>query len=252
LLNDKIAAVDIIFSLLLVMGALTGLSWSAFSVPPKHSLRLVDQGLWVLLAGLVGGRAAFVSLNWGYFQVFPSEIFQVWLGGLSGLGAVFGFVGGICLVAWLYAESPLELADRLLPLGISLAAAGWLAAWWGGSAYGAQVDAWYAVPARAENGLWSSRFPTQLLGSLFTLALWAVLNRLVRPGSIPGFKAGLGLLGVGLILFGLSFTRVDPLPLWRGLRLDTWAALGLVGSAFLVLLVTGACIFARRAPKAGK
>jgi prolipoprotein diacylglyceryltransferase len=151
------------------------------------------------------GACRLCGTELGLFSVFPNEIYQVWLGGLSGSGAVFGFLIGLILTAWLHAESPLDLADRLVPLGMSLTAAGWLAAWWSGAAYGAQLEAWYALPARGEAGLWEMRFPTQLFGSLLTLGVWIVIDRFVRPGAVPGLRSALALLGIGLTLAGLSF-----------------------------------------------
>jgi len=162
------------------------------------------------------------------------------LGGLSGAGAVYGFVAAVILTAWLFGERALILADQLLPLGLSLAAAGWLAAWWGGSAYGAQMEAWYAVPARGETGVWVMRFPTQLLGAFLCLAWWAGVETYFQRLPAAGARAGTGLLGVGAILVGLSLTRVDPVPVWNGLRLDTWAGIGLVCLAVVVLGAAGA------------
>lgn len=252
-LDGKIAAMDLIFSLLLLLGAVTGLAWSALSSTPKRVTRLVDQGLLVLLTSLIAGRIGYVGLNWGYFSANPDEIIQVWLGGISGLGAAYGFIAGLLLAAWLYAEPVLALADGLLPLGIAFTAGGWLAAWWAGSAYGAQVDTWYAVSARAETGLWAMRFPTQLLGALLTLSMGVILDRLFRPETIPGLRAALGLLGAGLTFSALSLTRVDPLPLWRQVRLDTWAGLGLAAGAGLCLLFLSLVAFLRglRRRKAG-
>ena len=230
---------DLVFSLLLALGVVVGLARSAVSVSPERVLRLVDLGLLVLVGASVGGRVGYVGLNWSYFETHPGEIFQFWLGGISGLGAAYGFVFGLLLVAWLFDECLLKLADSLLPLGMSLAAAGWLAAWWGGSAYGAQMEAWYAVPARGESGVWAMRFPTQLLGALLSLAVWVGLDFISHRLTTVGLRAALGMLGIGLVLAGLSLTRVDPLPTWRSLRLDTWAALGLACLAVLSLALLG-------------
>ena len=222
--------------MLLALGVIIGLARSSANSVSDRAIGLVDMGLLVLVGALVGGRAGYVLLNWGYFQLHSGEIPQVWLGGLSGTGAVFGFVLALLLTAWLFAESPLVLAGQLLPLGMSLAVAGWLAAWWAGSTYGAQMDVWYAVPARGESGVWAMRFPTQLLGALFCLGLWAGLDFFAHRFTQTGLRAVLGLLGLGLVLAGLSLTRVDPVPAWRSLRLDTWAALGVICLAVSILV----------------
>jgi hypothetical protein len=41
-----------------------------------------------------------------------------------------------------------------------------------------------------------------------------------------GRTAALGLLGGSLLMLALSFARADPAPVWQGLRLDSWAAVG--------------------------
>jgi hypothetical protein len=41
------------------------------------------------------------------------------------------------------------------------------------------------------------------------------------------------------VIFGLSYLRSDPTPIWNGLRLDAWGALGLMifsGITVVVLL----------------
>ena len=222
------------FSVLLALGSAAGLLWVGLRAPAKLAVRTVDQGLLALLVALAGGRAGYVAVNWGYFAAYPGEIGQVWLGGLSGVGAVYGFVLGLCLAARLGKENLGLLADRLLPLGMALGICAWLAAWWDGSAYGVPAAGWFALPALDERGLWARRFPTQALGAVLTLILWAGLDWLQRLRSaVPGRAVALGLLLCGLLLFGLAFTRADPAPLWRGWRLEAWAALGLAALGLL-------------------
>ena len=58
----------------------------------------VDGALVAVLAALVGGRAVFVGSRWGYFGERPSEIMNLWQGGLSYHGALV--VGFLALVIW--------------------------------------------------------------------------------------------------------------------------------------------------------
>jgi prolipoprotein diacylglyceryltransferase len=232
-----------IFSLLLGMGAALGLLVCAIRVPPKEALRVTDQGLLALLGALVGARAVYVIIHWGYFQSNAEQTWQVWLGGLSGLGAAYGFIVAILLAALVMDENLGTLADRIAPLGFSLAASAWLAAWWAGSAYGPQSihlasAGWLALPVQDESGAWAIRWPTQLIGALLTLAFWAVLERLpwlnsTQRKDTPGRMAACGLFGFGAILFVLAYMRVDPVPFWRGLRLDAWGGLGLMSLGIL-------------------
>jgi phosphatidylglycerol:prolipoprotein diacylglycerol transferase len=247
------------FSLLLALGAILGLGWCAVRVPPKESLAVTDRGLLALFGALVGARLGYVAINWGYFQLHTAEIWQVWLGGLSGIGAASGFLATIWVIAMAARQPPGALADQLVPLGISLSASAWLAAWEAGSAYGILSTflphgAWLTLPARDEGGTWASRWPTQLVGAVLTLALGAVLSSLRRDGHSrrslkSGSTAALAILGFGAILFALAYTRVDPTPLWYGLRLDAWAGLSFMGLGLLSLSVISLPFPSQRNPE---
>lgn len=226
------------FSILILFGAIAGLGWCSLRVSPKEALRVVDQGSLALLGALIGARIGYVIGNWAYFQNHLAETWQVWLGGLSGVGAGYGFALAVVGVAVVSGQRLAALADQLYPLGLSLGVVAWLASWWAGSAYGIQaanlpIAAWLALPAQDESGAWTLRFPTQLIGALLTLALGVNLDRLSRRAPSqrtipPGKRAVWALIGFGAILFGLSFTRVDPTIYWHGWRLDAWAGLGFV------------------------
>ena len=57
---------------------------------------------------------------------------------------------------------------------------------------------------------------------------------------IPGLVAAIGLFGISAVIFTLSFLRADPIPIVNGLRLEAWAAVGLMIislSAVVVLLL---------------
>ncbi len=83
------------FSILLGLGALTGLLLAGWRAPKKETIRYLDAGVWTLFGALLGSRALIVVVNFSYYQSHPGEIFQVWLGGLSSIGAL---VGGILAV----------------------------------------------------------------------------------------------------------------------------------------------------------
>lgn len=224
------------FSLLLGVGGAAGLIWVAYRAPEKKALSYVDAGLAALIGGLVGGRAVYVAVNWGYYHDHLVEIPQVWLGGFSGLGALAGSVLAIAQLALFVRQTFGELADALLPLATSMVTAAWLACWVDGCAYGAPVEAWWGLQARDEWGILLPRVPVQLIGALLSLGLFWSLERISDRLPVPGQAAGLAVLGLSLILFGLSFLRADPTPYWQGMRLEAWGALILAGLASLYLI----------------
>jgi phosphatidylglycerol:prolipoprotein diacylglycerol transferase len=225
------------FSLLLALGAALGLAWAIQAAPYKERLSLFDAGLWTLLGALLGGRAGYVLVNWSYFNGRPWQIPQFQLGGLSGAGALAGGVLALALVAWLRRRPIGALADALLPLLLILAVAAWLGCWLDGCAYGWSLSAWWAIPARDEWGLITPRWPVQLIGAVASLALLWLLELVgARLELRPGMLAGLGLLGLSAICFGLSFLRADVALTWQGLRLDAWGALALLLLALCAIL----------------
>ena len=212
------------FTLVLALGAALGLLWVAWRTPDKEVLYTLDVGLLVLLGGLLGGRAAFVVSNWVYYQSHLLEIFAVHHGGYSWTGALAGGALALILVAAVKQASLGLLADAMLPLLATLTIAGWLGCWLDGCAYGPRTDQWWGFPAINEWGQTALRLPTQLLGAVFTLALFGLLDwsrawLAVRGRSPrPGTFACLGVLLLSLEMFALllreggPFTHVERLP----------------------------------------
>jgi phosphatidylglycerol:prolipoprotein diacylglycerol transferase len=229
------------FSLIIALGAVVGLTWVAAQVPRPKVLTHVNAGIWSCLGALIGSRLVYVGANWAYFNGHALESVQIFQGGLSWVGAL----GGAILALWAYARLerlPLPaLSDTLLPLGACLALSAWIGCWFDGCAYGPATHAWWGIPAWDEWGSLTTRFPTQVLGALYTLALFWLLEQPPRSASkgsnrMPaGQPASLALLGFTLAMFLLSFLRGDPGLTWLGLRLDAWGAIGFVVMAAWLL-----------------
>lgn len=226
-----------IFSLLLALAAVLGLAWVVYESPARLRDISLNAGILALFTALIGGRSAYVILNWEYFQEHLIEIPQVWLGGLGWPGALAGAILGTFIAAWILRISVGVLADRLLPLLASLSVAIWLGCWLTGCAYGPESD--WGLPAKDEWGIWKRRLPLQLIGAILTVAFfWGIKHFRHRKANLPpGLAASLGLGMLSLILLGASILRTDPYPLYYGLRLETWAAL-----IFLIISVlSGVC-----------
>jgi phosphatidylglycerol---prolipoprotein diacylglyceryl transferase len=227
-----------LFSLIMGIGALSGLLLSGWRAPQKETTRYLDAGLGILFATLLGSRALTVAAGWAYYQDHLSEIIQVWQGGLSGVGALAGAVLGMIIIAWVF-KFPLGLlADTYLPLASTLAIAAWLGSWVSGSSYGTPSAAWWSLPAYDEMGVLNTHLPVQLLGAIFSLLIALLLDRISQRFSMKGISALLYLLGLSGVIFGLSFLRFDPALTWQGMRLEAWGAVGLmIFSALLVVVL---------------
>ena len=233
------------YALLIGAGASLGL----YRVSRQRSGQWLDAGLLVLLFTLLGARGGFVLERFSYYAATPAEIPFLQAGGLSGYGAVLGWLVGLGLAALLFRAPLLRLSDWLYPLIPPLGIAVYLACWQAGAAYGreAPLSVW-GVPGPDESGQIAPRWPLQPAAALALLAFYWLLELrtpLPRPAGWLSSLAGAWLVGVDLLV---SLLRADPAPhLAGGLRPDT-----LVDLAVLILFLgifTSLQIIARKQSK---
>jgi hypothetical protein len=79
--------------------------------------------------------------------------------------------------------------------------------------------------------------PVQLMGATFSLVFIWLLDRASKRWLIPGLSASIGLFGLSAVVFGLSYLRADPTPIWQGLRLEAWGAIGVMIFSTLAVVV---------------
>lgn len=223
------ALTRLIFPLSIGFGIGVGMVWAIWpvSVFPKIARARFDAAVIGLGSGLIGGRAVYVLINWDYFRHSLVEIPQIWLGGLSWVGALTGGILAIIVVAWKRGISFGNLADGFRPLFTSILISTWLACWMTGVAYGVEIDAWWGIPARDEWGFLAKRWPIQMVGAFSALGIqwitdWLLARKRMR---MPGLAALTVLGGFSLTILGLSPFRGDATPQWAGMRLDTWASI---------------------------
>ncbi len=226
-----------LFSLLLGFGAALGLLWVGLQSPTGEALQTVNAGLVALFGGLLAGRLAYVAAHWQYFQSHRGEIPQLFLGGLAWPGALAGGVLAVIIYAALTSQSTGRLLDALLPLLGMVVFSVWLACWLEGCAYGPAAQSWWALPARNEWGVIARRLPVQLIGAVSVILTLLLVDRIRERIPFPGQAGLLVLCVLAVQLFALSFLRADPAPSWRGLHLESWAALGLAACFLLALAV---------------
>ncbi len=226
-----------LFSLLLGFGATLGLLWVGLQSQSNESLQAVNAGLVALFGGLLVGRLAYVAAHWQYFQSHRGEIPQIFLGGLAWPGALAGGVLAVIIYAVLTSQSAGRLLDALLPLLGMVVFSAWLACWVNGCAYGPVARGWWALPARNEWGVMDQRVPVQLIGALLAVLTLVLADRIRERMPVPGQMGLIALCVLAAQLLGLSFLRADSAPSWRGLHLESWAALGLTACFLLALVV---------------
>lgn len=223
--------------MLIGLGAVAGLLLAGWRAPQKDRIRYVDAGALTLVGALLGSRAVSVAANWSYYQSHTSEIYRVWMGGLSGIGALVGGVVVVTLIGALWKIPVGNLADVLLPLAGTLTVTAWMGCWIDGCSYGNLSATWFAVPARDEWGVVANRIPVQLIGAVSTLILIWLIDWSGKRLAINGMSASLGLLGLSSVVFMLSYLRADPTLIWKGFRLEAWGAVGLMIFSSLTVVV---------------
>jgi len=143
----------------------------------------LDAGLAGLIGAIAGGRLLFVLVNWDYFQLHTTEIWQVWRGGLVYIGVLLGAMSALLIWRRRRQRSFLAYADLYAPALALLSAFGWLACWLEGCAYGREAAVHpLSAPLPDSFGVTLVRYQTQLLGLAATvlifLLIWRVRYRL--------------------------------------------------------------------------
>jgi phosphatidylglycerol:prolipoprotein diacylglycerol transferase len=187
--------------------------------------RWPDAALAALIAGWLGARLSFILLNWRYFAERPSELMQLWQGGLTAYGGLVGGLIGLGIWCWWQKRPFFPYATLFAPALLLLIATGWTACWLEGCAYGTEtILGPFAVNLPDSFGVFAVRYQTQLLGIGLNLLLLALLLWRRRWWENDNLFP-LILLLTNLIHLGLTFLRGDTVPLLLGWRLDSWLAL---------------------------
>ena len=188
--------------------------------------QLDDFILWVTIGIIVGGRTGYVLFyNLPFFIAHPSEILELWKGGMSFHGGFLGCVAAVMLFARCNNISILSLGDittAVAPIGLFL---GRIANFINSELWGRHAEASLPWAMIFPNGGPLPRHPSQLYEAglegivLFTaLAIMIRMGALKRPGLILG--SFIAIYGIARII-GEHFREPDPQLgfLWGGLTM---------------------------------
>ena len=230
-----------VFMALAFLAVITHWNWLARRTDRARGFG-ADLGFWLILAGVLGARLAYVLANAGEFLANPREILRIDHGGLIYYG---GFIGG-CLAAILFARARREplwaLADFAItgiPLGHAF---GRIGCFLNGCCYGAQTHVPWAVcfPATHDSHGVPVQ-PTQLYETAFNLALYGLLLLLYLRRRRAGAPHG-GVLAWYLLLyppfrFLVEFLRGDERLQALGLNVAQEVSLALFAAGFALWLI---------------
>ncbi|MBI2440745.1 MAG: prolipoprotein diacylglyceryl transferase [Lentisphaerae bacterium] len=185
-----------------------------------------DLGFWVMLAGIVGARVAYVLANLDHFLSAPQSMFRVDQGGLIFYGGFIGAVLAVVIYARLKRAALLPFGDFVitaLPLGQALGRVG---CFLNGCCYGTVSTAPWSMVVEG-----ATRHPTPLYETFFCLAVYGVLlwyyQKKPRAGRV---------LALYVILYPLGRFIVE---FWRGDERLQFLGLNVAQEMSLILLAIG-------------
>jgi phosphatidylglycerol:prolipoprotein diacylglycerol transferase len=207
------------------------------------STRIMDLGIYLIIAALVGAKLMLVVVEFDTFRNNPGDLFSlVRVGGVFYGGLIFAFVVGLILVRR-YRLPVWATADMYAP-GIALGhVIGRLGCLLAGCCYGRPADVPWAVTftsevARENAGtpLHEPLHPTQLYdagGELIILAALLILER--RSRGFAGRTFWLYILLYAISRFIVEAYRGDPRGEMIGLSTSQVVSIALVPVALLML-----------------
>jgi phosphatidylglycerol:prolipoprotein diacylglycerol transferase len=200
---------------------------------------IMDMGLYIIVAGLLGARAAYVAQNWQYYSSNITAIFKIWEGGLVFYG---GFIAGL-VAALIYLRAHREInlwvfGDIIAPALALAQSFGRIGCFFAGCCYGSACALPWAVTFKNAQSLAPlnvALHPVQLYESAGCFLIFIFLDWYNRHRHKTGFALGAYLVFYALLRFHLEFLRSDD----RG---GAWIGLSPSQIISLFALVSGALI----------
>lgn len=204
---------------------------------------LLDLTTILFIAGIVGARLWYVlAIEPFYFLAHPLEAFAIWHGGL----AIHGGIGAALLALWIWIKrqnlSFLDLTDLLAPaLALGQAIGRW-GNYFNQELFGTPTNLPWGIPIDLPNRIapfTDAQYfhPTFLYESAGDLAIALLLIISLRRFGRSGRTTFLYLLLYSLLRFALECIRLDPTPVFAGLRLPQWVSLVILGATLLFMRV---------------
>jgi phosphatidylglycerol:prolipoprotein diacylglycerol transferase len=198
----------------------------------------------VTIGIILGGRTGYVLFyNLDFFIKNPSEIFELWKGGMSFHGGFMGCVLAVVLFCWKRKLSILSLGDittAVGPIGLFL---GRIANFINSELWGRPADSSVPWAMVFPNGGPLPRHPSQLYeASLEGVMLFLILALMVRAGALK--RPGL-ILGSFMTLYGSArivgefFREPDPQLgfLWGGLTMGMLLSVPMIIAGIVTIVL---------------
>lgn len=213
----------------------------SWRITPENVL---DLGIWLVVAGLVGARVMFVALDWQMYAGHPTDMFRVWQGGLSFHGGFFGGLIALSIFCVRNRIPVLSMADLYAPGCMLGYAVGRVGCFLNGCCYGAPTTMPWGIRFHDDGVLTPPSQPTQLYSVILGLLSFALLLHLQKRQAFRG--------QLSCWFFILAGAERFIMEIWRANVTSTVVALGmtdvqLLCLSFITLGVAGLAV-CRRLP----
>ncbi|PJF43757.1 MAG: hypothetical protein CUN55_07460 [Phototrophicales bacterium] len=206
------------FGLIITSGLLESaflLWWQSKQMPTQNIRKWLDI---LLISGIIAIIAARIVhvwfINYRYFSAYPSDIWDIWYGGLNWQS---GLIAGLTAILILARHQNINLAP--LSDGIALCLPLWmLHGWWacryGGCGYSTALgednhSTWLVGYLPDQFGDVWLRYEWQILGMAFALCIWLIIGSFTVTNRFQGKRLGYTLILIGVAMLALSLGRDD-------------------------------------------
>lgn len=228
-------------NVLIAAGIVAGLWLAMRRAAPKgraYQDMLLDLAMWLVPAGLIGGRLWDVLFTWEAYAADPLAALAIWNGGMSIQGSVLGGLVAALLFARARRVRVWELLDILAPgvlLGQAIGRIGCLTS---GDAFGRPMSevpwlpSWMGLvyhpdtPAALVYGP-VPLVPAEAMEGVLDFVILAILLRFSPRREVPGRVVLVYGLLYSVTRFSLEFLRGDSL-MWGGLKAAQLLSLGAI------------------------
>ncbi len=202
------------YGLLIGIGFLLGI-WLAARRAKKEGLnpdRILDLGVYLLLAAIIGSRLLYVLTSWNELSQNPLDMFAIWKGGLVFYG---GVLAAVPVGIWFVRKHELPVwktADIIAPYAALAHAFGRLGCFFAGCCYGTPCNGPLCITFSDPHSLAPRGvplFPSQLAESGGELLIFVLLLALRRHKKFDGQLFWLYLVFYAVLRFSLEFFRGD-------------------------------------------
>jgi len=181
------------YGVLLMIAFLASVAW-AYRTTIRHagepgaidSNDLLDESVWMILAGIFGARILFVALDWSEYKDHPARWLQIWEGGISFHGALFGGLIALIVYCSIKKISVLKFADLVAPAVMVGYAIGRVGCFFNGCCYGGETNVPWAVRFNDEGHWTNPSHPTQIYSAILSVFFIFALQRMYERRAFDG------------------------------------------------------------------